>query len=492
MWNGKIIRRWLTAVVAFALAATASYGQNYTEAQLKSTDAFAIGLEAYIYGYPLVMMGVTERLTTNVHNTQTQLGRAPINQFANNATLPNSSYKDVVLPNVNTLYSLAWLDLSGEPVVLHLPNVNRFFLMQVVDAWTSVGGVSASCTSGSAAQSFCSLGTRYGTGEGNYAFVGPGWHKALPSGITQVIRVKTNTVWIIGRTYTDGSQADIQEVAQNIQPNYRLTPLSQYGHAYTPPADSPVDPTVDISTPPRTQVANMDACAFFSTMAAMMRLNPPYAQDAPTVQRMATIGLSPNNPFVCSNLSLLNRAALQLAVLVGQDTIVKASQQQSMTSTGWVMALNLGDYGRRYLLRAGVAYGGIGANLYKDAIYAADLLTGGHNYVLHFDAGQLPPANPAAFWSVTMYNRPGEYLVANPINRYAIGIPKVQNHLPCLNADGSLDIYIQNAAPADQNSKAYCNWLPAPTGNFLIVLRMYWPEATVLDGQWIPPRVQQN
>ncbi len=492
MAQHTIVRRFLISMIAFALAVNASYGQSYSEEQLKSTDAFAIGLDAYIFGYPLVTMGVTERLTTNVHDAVTQLGRAPINQFSNATTLPNSSYKDVVLPNVNTLYSLAWLDLSAEPVILHLPNVDRFFLMEVVDGWTSVGGVSSSCIGGSKAEAFCSLGTRYGTGAGDYAFVGPNWHKPLPSQITQIIRVKTNTVWIIGRTYTTGTQADIDEVTRHIQPQYTLTPLGEYGHSYAAPADSPVDPTADISTPPVRQVANMDACAFFSTMAAMMRLNPPYPQDAPTVQRMKQIGLSPGSQFDCSKLSPLNRAALQLAVLVGQDTIVKAAQQQSMTTTGWIMALNLGDYGRRYLLRAGVAYGGIGANLYKDAIYAGNLLTGGHNYILHFAAGKLPPVNPAAFWSVTMYNRPGENLVTNPINRYALGIPKVQDHLPCLNSDGSLDLYIQNAAPSDTKSQAYCNWLPAPTGDFLILLRMYWPDDSVLNGDWIPPRVQQN
>ncbi|MGA8599709.1 MAG: DUF1214 domain-containing protein [Bryobacteraceae bacterium] len=119
------------------------------------------------------------------------------------------------------------------------------------------------------------------------------------------------------------------------------------------------------------------------------------------------------------------------------------------------------------------------------------MLDGGHNYVLHFNAGQLPPANPKAFWSVTMYNRPLENLVKNPIGRYALGIPLVQDHVPQLNPDGSLDLYIQNATPPDPNSLMYQNWLPAPTGNFLIVLRMYWPDVTVLNGQWVPPKVQQ-
>jgi hypothetical protein len=163
------------------------------------------------------------------------------------------------------------------------------------------------------------------------------------------------------------------------------------------------------------------------------------------------------------------------------------------------MSLNLGAYGTRYLVRAATARGGLGANYFADAVYAGAFedgagqpLNGAHQYTLHFGAGHLPPANPKAFWSVTMYNQGLQNLVDNPINRYALGIPKVQDHLPCLSGDGSLTLYIQHTRPDPTTEPTkYCNWLPAPTGGFLLLIRIYWPDQTLFKHQWIPPAVQQ-
>jgi hypothetical protein len=201
--------RIMTAVLvsaALLVSSRSALAQSSSSQPRCNTSAtcLAIGVGAYIYGYPLVMMGLTEQVTTNVPNATTALGRAPINQFASGTGLPTARYTDVVLPNVNTLYSSAWLDLSQEPIILHLPQITRrFFLMETLDAWTNVKPHSP--------------GTRSGTHEGNDAYVGPHWKGTLPPGITRVYQMPTNMVWIIGRTYTDGTQADINTVVNSIQ-----------------------------------------------------------------------------------------------------------------------------------------------------------------------------------------------------------------------------------------------------------------------------------
>jgi hypothetical protein len=154
---------------------------------------------------------------------------------------------------------------------------------------------------------------------------------------------------------------------------------------------------------------------------------------------------------------------------------------------GWGLTQGLGSYGTQYAFRAGVSYGGLGANLDADAMYPASLKDADgeaydgskHNYVLHFDAGKYPPAN--AFWSLTLYDDNG-FLCSNPINKFAIG----DRDALMKNKDGSIDIFIQNSSPGD-NKKS--NWLPVPKGPFNLLLRVYWPKDEMLNGSWAPPGV---
>jgi DNA sulfur modification protein DndE len=313
----------------------------------------------------------------------------------------------------------------------------------------------------------------------------------------------TNSMWIICRVYTSGAPDDVATVVRDIFGNTNLTPLSSYGQPYTPPTGVPVDPTIDTTTTPLDQVKNMNGCAFFSTLAALLQTNPPLAADADTVASFASIGLVPGQPFNCSQLNATTRAAVNLAAAVTSALLPRAPQP-SPTSTNWAMPLNVGSYGTHYVLRAIIAQKALGANRPEDAVYAGattdsqgNTLSGANRYTLHFKPetnkhrkGQLPPVNSNAFWSVTLYNIPKENLYNNPIARNALGIPTVQNHSVCLSEDKSLTLYIQNEAPPDPNSIEYCNWIPAPPGEYLLFLRMYWPDQAVLDGTWIPPAVK--
>jgi hypothetical protein len=262
----------------------------------------------------------------------------------------------------------------------------------------------------------------------------------------------------------------------------------------------------------------MDACAFFGTLAAMMRTNSPLLpQDEPTVKRLAKINVVPGQPFDCSNPNLDNttKAALQLGVVAARKTLQSTNGFSTPpTSTNWFMQTKLlGEYGTHYLFRALVAEKALGANLPEDAVYGYGINDNGNNpfkstnrYVLHFNAktaqtGQLPPVNPNGFWSVTIYNADGTLVDNKVVDYNAIGVgplgPTIQGHNACFNADGSLDLYIQADPPS--GATQFCNWLPiSPEGStnanqpdFIVFLRMYWPDQVVLDGGWIPPAVQK-
>jgi hypothetical protein len=427
----------------------------------------AIADDAYLYAYPLVLLDVTARAATNVATPAGE--RAPLNQFARVDILPDAHFNTVVLPNVDTLYTSAFLDLGKEPVVLHVPDTQgRYYLMPMLDAYTNV---------------FASPGKRTtGTQAHDFAIVGPGWHGQLPPNVTR-IDAPTNRVWILGRTQING-KADLPTVTA-LTKLYTLTPLSSFGHSYKPPRNGNVDARLDTKTPPPETVAALDDNAFFDRAAVLLAVNPPPPRDRAALARFEKIGLAPGH-FTPSPAA---QRAIDGAGARATERMRSQFAGIGKNSNGWRMATDLGEYGTRYLVRATVARAALGANLPSDAVYpSAQLddtrapLNGSNRYVLHFAKGQEPPVN--AFWSLTMYGSDG-YLVANPIDRFAIG----NRDQLVRNADGSLDIWIQHDAPAGPTS---ANWLPAPDGPFQLLLRMYWPKAPILDGKWSPPPIKKS
>jgi DNA sulfur modification protein DndE len=439
-------------------------------ATLTTEEAREIGIEAVVYGYPMVICDVTKRVQTNVTEPQNN-GHAPVNQFSNFLRYPNAAYHDVVRINVDTLYSFAWLDLSKEPMILSVPDTHgRYYLMPILDAWTNV---------------FASPGKRTtGTKAGNLAIVGPNWKGTLPDGIAE-LRSPTNMAIIAGRTQANGPED--YTVVNAIQRQYKLTPLSAWGKPYTPPKGS-VDPMIDAKTPPVDQVNRMTAAVFFKTLAKLMKENPPSPADAPIVARLAKIGIVPGQDFDMTKLDPVVAAGLEQSVQTAVAKVQAAAPKVGTMMNGWnIPPMNTANFGTDYQSRAIIALIGLGANIVKDAVYPTAFvdadstpLNGANRYVLHFDKGELPPAN--AFWSVTMYDAQS-FLVANPINRYNIAgwMPLKQN------PDGSLDVYIQRDSPGKDKKS---NWLPAAQGAFNVTMRIYWPKESVLDGTWKPPAIQ--
>jgi hypothetical protein len=440
--------------------------------QLVSADQAAeIAVEAYAFGYPLVLMDVTRQMMTAVPKAGAL--KAPVNQFIHVREFPDPTFTDVVSPNADTLYSTAWLDLTKEPIILSVPDVGkRYYLMEMLDAWTNV---------------FAAPGTRTtGNGRGDFAIVGPQWKGTLPAGVKE-IKSPTNMVWLLGRTQTNGKE-DYAAV-RAIQDQYKLTPLSAWGKDYKPPDNAPVAAGIDVKTPPVEQVAKMDAATFYARLNTLMKDNPPANADASAVNSIAAIGVAPGTTFDLKSLDPAVAKSVEGSVKTAQAKIVaEARKPHGKKVNGWDVMTNLGRYGTDYLFRSVVAIVGLGANLPEDAIYPratedtdGQPLTGANSYVVHFPKGQLPPVN--AFWSLTMYNSK-QFFVQNPINRYAIG----DRDKLKFNDDGSLTINIQHESPGKEKES---NWLPAPADQFNMFMRLYWPKKEIEDGAWKMPGVER-
>jgi hypothetical protein len=330
-------------------------------------------------------------------------------------------------------------------------------------------------------------GTRTtGTKAQKYLISGPGWTGTVPDCVTQY-KSPTNMVWIITRTYCSGTPQDYAAV-HAIQDQYKLVPLSSYGKPYTAPAGT-VDPSIDMKTPVRDQVNNMDVNAYFNLLATLMKDNPPTADDAPMVARMAKIGLVPGQPFDSSKLDPAVVTALQAVPKDAFGKIMANFKNAGTMVNGWLFSTKMGVYGTDYLTRATTTAIGLGANRPQDAVYPTSEVgadgkpyDGANKYVVHIDKGQMPPVN--GFWSLTMYNAQ-YFFVDNPLNRYTLS--SRTKFVP--NADGSVDMYLQADSPGKAKE---ANWLPAPKGRFIPMLRLYWPKETppsIIDGTWKPPAV---
>ena len=436
----------------------------------KQPDIVQIAEEAYLFLFPLVLMDVTRKVGTNFP-IGVRPGFGPPNAFSHMKEFPPGDFKEVVRPNFDTLYSIVFLDLTQEPMVVSVPDTDgRYYMLPMMDMWTDVFAVPGSRTTG--------------TGAGHFAVVPQGWDGHLPDGTTR-IEAPTPYVWIIGRTQTNGP-ADYEAV-HHIQHGFTVTPLSRWPGSPTEVGGS-LDPSVDMETPPLDQVNSMGGLDFFAYAAELMTLHPPHLTDQPIIARMARFGIEAGRPLDVGALPQAVRAALEGVPGSAQETMQSALPRLNPVVNGWTIARsNMGVYGSNYLTRAAIARIGLGANLPEDAIYpvmlrdgSGDEPVGENNYVLHFDADQLPPVD--AFWSITMYDAEG-FPAPNPLDRYALGDRDPLDY----NDDGSLDVYIGHESPGADLEP---NWLPAPPGPLGVTMRLYAPLPEVLDGRWDPPPVE--
>ena len=454
------MRRVLAAAAVCAVAALFASSRAVVA---QSDDLRSIARDAYVYGYPLVLMGVTKQIATAASSS---------GQFVHMLSGPTPVFRIVVAPNGDTRYSSSWVDLSVEPQVLHVPDAgDRYFVAQVMDAWTDVIlDPTPRIASSSPA---------------NYVLVGPNWKGEARPGL-HVVRSSTNDVWILARTRARSD--DPVEAVTAIQLQYTVVPLSRFGDAtYEPPRGILREPNIPTGPTPPSLVAAMPADVFFARLAAALGKNPPRASDRPIIERLARIGVVPGAPFDAASLDAARRAALDDGLRDARALLDRYDPPSVPHVNGWRWTTNTGRFGTDYTYRAFIAQTLLAANLPEDAVYpetGVDAngapLTGARRYTLHFDGTRLPPAR--AFWSLTLYS-PDHYLVPNAAARYTLRDANLKR-----NADGSIDVAIQHDAPAGDQT----NWLPAPEGPFVVTLRMYWPLPAGLDGTYRVPAIQPH
>lgn len=437
----------------------------------------AIAEEAFIYGLPIVMnYAVMQEFAVDENSGQF---KAPFNVLHNDAAV--FTYKDtaVVTPNSDTPYSMVWLDLRAEPMVISVPAVpaSRYYSVQFVDG---------------NAYNYGYIGTRAtGPEAGDYLVVGPGWKGEKPAGIKEVFQSTTPFSLTIARTQLFNPE-DMPNVVK-IQAGYKAQPLSAFLSQSAPAAA----PRIDF-LPASTEGIKKN---FYAYLDAALEFVPVTPETRELRDRLASIGIGPGKAFDFKELSLEHKAAVLLAMKEGDDKVTKYLASGMKNINGWNIGALFGDgafYNGDWLRRAAAAKGGIYGNDSVEAMYPSTrtdaagktLDTSKHNYTITFPAGQLPPVN--SFWSVTMYDGKSQLLIKNSINRYLINSPM----LPDMNknADGSLTLYIQKDAPGKDKE---ANWLPAPDDTIYLVMRLYWPKTeapSILPagaGTWNPPGIVQ-
>lgn len=463
----------ITATTAKSIPASA---QNKPEwpSLLEAKD---IAEEGFIYGLPLVMnYAVMQEFAVDKNSGQF---KAPFNEINNQHRVATPEDTAVITPNSDTPYSMLWLDLRAEPMVISVPMIekDRYYSVQLIDGNTYNYGY---------------IGTRAtGTEAGDYLVVGPDWKGGTPTGIKKVFQSTTPFTLALFRTQLF-NPGDISNV-EKIQAGYKAQPLSGFLKQPAPPAA----PKIDFL--PATTAGIKDN--FFQYLDAALQYVPVTPKDAATRAKLAKIGIGSGKTFEFKDLSLEHKAAVLVAMKQGDDKVDKWLASGMKNINGWSVGAFFGDeafYNGNWLMRAGAAKGGLYGNDPVEAMYpytrtdaTGEPLDGSkHKYTITFASGELPPVN--AFWSVTMYDGKSQFLIKNPINRYLINSPMLSAMKK--DADGSVTLYIQKDSPgADKEA----NWLPAPDDKIYLVLRLYWPKPTppsILppgEGTWRPPGVKQ-
>ncbi|MBF6241032.1 DUF1254 domain-containing protein [Nocardia otitidiscaviarum] len=464
-------------VGAVALASVACSSDSSTSSSTPSPSATPtaddLAALAYTYTYPLVSVEVTRRQSTNLPAPDPSIGAAPMNQLAPLNFLPDAKFTGVVRPNVDTLYTSMFFDVSQEPLVVSVPDMGgRYHLFPILDAWTNVDASAGPRT----------LGDVHGY---QFALVGPNFTGSLPDGVHEY-KLPTDSGWMIGRIQVNGPD-DVPNVIA-IQNQMTAIPLSAYGTAYAPPVNTDLHPDRPKDQAVGKYIHDLTPQQYWDLYYTSLSHAQTRPGDKAVLDQLATIGWSPDKKLDLSSLPEPERARWEQAWPKALSKIEADLGNKEVN--GWKIARSdIGDYGTNYAARALVAYGGLGANLPQDAIYPATRvddqntqLIADRTYVLHFAADQIPPVK--GFWSLTMYNEQG-FFVDNPINRYAVRGERLTN-----NPDGSVDIYIQRENPGPEKES---NWLPTPaSGDFNLMLRTYWPDQAIVDGSWNPPAVTRT
>lgn len=428
----------------------------------------AIAKDAYIYGFPMVD---NYRVMSSyfVDNDDSEY-KGGWNEIHNTARVYTPADTAIQTPNSDTPYSAVGADLRTEPLVLTVPPIeqHRYYSLQFVDGYTA---------------NFAYVGSRTtGNSGGKYLLAGPNWTDEKPAGIDQVIVSDTELAFVLYRTQLFGPD-DLDNV-KTIQAGYRVQPLSAYLNEPAPAPAPPID-----FVPPLTPEQQKTSPQFFEILDFVLRFAPTPPSERELRARFATIGIGPDGAFDADTLTPEMWSAIEGGIADAWAEF--DALKKDKVDTGQVSSADFfgtaADLKGNYLYRMAGAALGIYGNTAAEAIYPVSFsdstgapLTGANNYTYRFPPGQLPPVN--AFWSLTMYELPKSLLVANPINRYLVNSPMLPGLVK--DPDDGYTIFIQHHSPGAEQQ---ANWLPAPPGPFVVVLRLYWPKPEALSGQWTAP-----
>jgi hypothetical protein len=432
------------------------------------SEAEQIAIDAYVYGYSLITTEVTRVQMSNVDKTEGM--HAPSGQFANIKRYPPAAFRGVSAPNADTLYSVAWVDLTEPQVFSHPDMGKRFYLFEMTDLWMT---------------DFNSPGTRTTGGQAaNYLITGPGWAGNVPAGMKQ-IKCATRYMVILGRTYADGTDQDYAAAAH--RPIQDRAARRVWQILCLPGASGNPNPGFSMTDAPQGDPRH-GCVRYFNMMARLMGSTAPRPRRCADAGRMTKIGLARAAVRHDSETAADAEAALKD---LGRTTPYRGQQGQPGRN-GERLGRDQGPRRLRDRLHeTAVAAFGWPANLPQDAVYpytevdgSGQKLSGANRYTLTFAKGQTPPVS--GFWSITMYQiDQGWWFVPNPLNRFTVSLRDNPKYSP----DGSLTLYFQNESPGKDLET---NWLPAPKGDFIAMLRMYWPKEnnpSIVDGTWKPPAI---
>jgi hypothetical protein len=459
-------------MIAFAavLTLTTARAADITPAEIKT-----IAQEGFVYGLPIVMnYAVMYEYAVDKNSGQY---KAPFNQIKNEARV--YTYKDtaIVTPNSDTPYSLIWLDLRAEPMVLSVPAVekSRYYSVMLCDGNTFNYGYIGSRATGNDA--------------GDYMVAGPDWKGETPPGIKKVFHSTTQFSLAAYRTQLF-NPADMPNVVK-VQSGYKVQPVSAYLKQPAPPAAPAINfPKIN---------KELVKTNFSDYLDFSLQFAPAGPEEIATREKLARLGIGAGKKFDFNSLSPDQKAAVVEGMKAGEAEVEDGVKNIGKEINGWHISSITGDrafFNGDWLKRAEAAKAGIYGNDAVEAMYPLAIalpdgepLDGSkHSYTLTFPDGQFPPVN--AFWSVTMYDGKTQFLIKNPINRYLINSPMLPNMKK--NADGSLTLYIQKDSPGKNKES---NWLPAPNDLIYLVMRLYWPKTeppSILpagEGTWKPPGI---
>lgn len=465
-------RKLLHLTMVLGIVTTHASASDQIASDLTPQEARAIAKEAYVYGYPMV--DGYRILHAYCVDEMSPEYKAPWNTISNMARVFTPADKVVQTPNSDTPYSMVGLDLRAEPIVLSVPTIEkeRYFSAQLIDLYT---------------HNFAYLGSRTtGNDGGSFLIAGPGWKGDTPAGIKQVVRSETELLLVVYRTQLF-HPGDLENV-KKVQAGYEVRTLSKFlGQPGPKPA-----PAIAFATPltPAAQRSSLDV---FRVLNFVLQFCPTVESERGLMARFARIGVGAGKRFDATQLDATTKTAMEAGLAdawLAFDALKKDELDTGKVTSGDLFGTR--DYLKNnYLYRMAAAILGIYGNSKAEAMYpiyavdadGAKLDASKNRYVLRFAPGQLPPAN--AFWSLTMYEMPASLLTANPLDRYLVNSPM----LPQLqkDADGGLTLYLQSASPGKDKES---NWLPAPAGPFVAVLRLYWPKEEALTGQWQKPPLE--